>query len=164
MQVKLKCPKENQTGKAVIVELYETKGTLCPVKAFERWHARAAVAEDLPLFRDSNGHPVTGKFMNKWLKARLSKFVNYEEGKYSSHSFRIGLASTMAEKGTSTQDIMEAGRWSSKAYESYVKLPQTKRAAAARTIRDIVMQVKEWKQLKIKGVLLDSIVCSVSVL
>ena len=75
--------------------------------------------------------------MNKWLRARLQKVVNQTKGRFSSHSFRIGLASTMAEKGLSTDDIKEAGRWSSKAYEEYLKLPQTRRVQAAKKVADM---------------------------
>jgi hypothetical protein len=33
LEVKLKCPKENRNGKAVMVDIFESGGTLCPVKA-----------------------------------------------------------------------------------------------------------------------------------
>lgn len=137
LKITLKNPKENRTGKSVVVEVYETQGTLCPVKAFDRWSSRADISEELPLFREASGENVTGKKMNKWLNARLENVIDQDKGKYSSHSFRIGLASTMAEKGLSTEDIKEAGRWSSKAYEVYLRLPQTKRVKAATEVARI---------------------------
>ena len=142
LKIRLKCPKEDKTGKAIFVEVHETQGTLCPVKAFARWSSRAVTDFNLPLFRKNSGETVTGKAMNKWLKARLQGVVDYNKGKYSSHSFRIGLASTMAEKGLSISDIKEAGRWSSKAYEIYLKLPQTKRANAAKAIAELDRHVQ----------------------
>ena len=137
LRIKLKCPKEDRAGKAVIVEVHETQGTLCPVKAFERWSSKADIQMKMPLFRNSSGSNVTGRIMNRWLKDRLEKVIDYKKGNYSAHSFRIGLASTMAERGLDSQDIKEAGRWSSKAYELYVKLPQTKRAGTAKAIADL---------------------------
>ena len=134
LEVTLKCPKENRTGKAVVVEVYESKGTLCPVKAFERWRAKTETKKGLPLFRDEKGTPVTGTKLNKWMKDRLGKYVDYRRGKFSSHSFRSGLATTLGTKGFSEDDIKEAGRWSSQAYEIYVKLPRVKRAEVARRI------------------------------
>jgi len=131
LRVKLKCSKENKTGKSVIVEIHETKGTLCPVKAFTRWGSRASIAEKLPLFRKQSGVPVTGKCFNIWLKDMLPPTVG---GKHAAHSFRIGLASTMAAKGLSTKEIKEAGRWSSNAYEQYIRLHHVKRASAATAI------------------------------
>ena len=40
---------------------------------------------------------------------------------YSSHSFRIGAASTAARLGISDQTIQVLGRWSSQAYRSYIR-------------------------------------------
>lgn len=134
LEVKLKCPKESKTGKVVVLEVYETKGTLCPVKAFERWESRTVTKNGLPLFRDEHGTPVTGARMNRWLKNRLKGHVDYKTGKFTSHSFRIGLATTMGTEGFSAADIKEAGRWSSNAYELYMKLPRVKRASVAKAI------------------------------
>jgi hypothetical protein len=36
LEVKLKCPKESKAGKAVLVDIFETGGSLCPVKAYTR--------------------------------------------------------------------------------------------------------------------------------
>ena len=134
LEIKLKCPKESKSGKAVIVEVYESKGTLCPVKAFERWATRTRIELGYPLFRNEGGVPITGAKLNKWMENRLGKHINYKKGKFSSHSFRSGLATTMGTKGFSEEDIKEAGRWSSTAYEVYVKLPRRKREGVAKKI------------------------------
>ncbi len=137
LQIKLKCPKEDRTGKATIVEIYETKGVLCPIKAYEKWNSSTKTEKGLPLFRRSDGTPVTGKKLNSWLKDRLGKYIDKDAGKFTSHSFRIGLASTLAASGLGTAEIKEAGRWSSNAYEVYMKLPQAKRAKAAEAIKNL---------------------------
>jgi hypothetical protein len=136
--VTLKCPKESKKGgAAVIVEIFETGGVLCPVKAFQKWESRAKPAAGFPLFREANGTPLTGVKLNKWLKDRLQTHVDYQKGKFTSHSFRSGLATTLGTLGYSTDDIKEAGRWSSNAYEVYMKLPRVKRAAVARKIGNL---------------------------
>jgi hypothetical protein len=135
--VKLKSPKENKNGKAVIVEVYETQGVLCPIKAFQRWLSNTKTQEGFPLFRDQTGTPLTGRKMNMWLRERLEEQIDYKKGKFTSHSFRIGLATTMGTLGYSTEDIKEAGRWSSNAYEVYMKLPRVKRAAVAMKISQL---------------------------
>jgi hypothetical protein len=33
IEVRLKCPNENRSGKEVIVNIFESNGTLCPLKA-----------------------------------------------------------------------------------------------------------------------------------
>lgn len=137
LEVKLKSPKENRSGKAVIIEIYETKGTLCPVKAFERWAAKVVHTTGLPLFRGDTGTPLTGAKLNRWLHGRLEGYVDFKKGTFTSHSFRIGLATTMATMGFNKDDIKEAGRWSSNAYKVYMKLPHVKRARIAKMIKDL---------------------------
>jgi len=136
MTVRLKCPKEDRTGKPVFVEVYETGGQLCPVKAFKKWQKKTTCQRGLPLFRDETGTPFTGARLNKALKERLQCYISYD-GSFTSHSFRIGLASTLAQQGLADSEVAEAGRWSSRAYELYMKLPRVKRAGAARSIAHI---------------------------
>jgi hypothetical protein len=61
IEIKLKGPKENRSNKAVVVDILECGGTLCPVKAYTRWRDRAKPTDDLLAFRDENGVPLTGK-------------------------------------------------------------------------------------------------------
>jgi hypothetical protein len=134
LEVKLKSPKEDKTGKAVIIEIFETEGVLCPVRAFEKWAKKTTFETGFPLFRAKQGWPLTGVKMNRWLKDRLESSIDYSKGKFTSHSFRIGLATTMGTLGYSDDDIKEAGRWSSRAFEVYMKLPRVKRAEVAKKI------------------------------
>jgi hypothetical protein len=134
IEVRLKCPKENRSGKEVVVDIFESGGTLCPVKAFTRWQEKRQPEDGLPIFRDERGVPVTGKKMNSWLQTLLKKHVDYDKARFTGHSFRIGLATTLGTLGFSTDDIKEAGRWSSNAYEVYMKLPRKRRLAVAEKI------------------------------
>ena len=52
----------------------------------------------------------------------------------TSHSFRAGIASLMGVLGYSDDQIMAIGRWSSSAFERYLKLPRTKRAQMAKEL------------------------------
>lgn len=134
LEVVLKCPKENKTAAPVIVEIFETKGKLCPVKAFTRWRGRTKAMPGYPCFREDDGTPLTGRKFNNWLQDRLANFATKTGKKFSTHSFRIGLATSMAALGISEDDIKEAGRWSSRAYECYIRLPRKKRRTAATCI------------------------------
>ena len=51
---------------------------------------------------------------------------------FSSHSFRAGAASSMAAMGFGDEDIQSVGRWSSRAFLEYIKLPRTRKAEIAR--------------------------------
>ena len=134
LEVKLKCPKEDKSGKAVILEVFESSSSICPVKAFERWERQAGTEKGFPLFRNNSGVPLTGRRINQWLKELLEPYVDYKKGKFTSHSFRIGLASTLGSMGFSDAEIRAAGRWNSNVHEIYMKLPRVKRAAVAKKI------------------------------
>ena len=86
----------------------------------------------MSVIRHKSGKCFTGKEINKRLDELtegLEKLV--PGGTIKSHSFRSGVASEMARKGHNSEEIKGVGRWSSKAYLNYVKLPQTRRAEMA---------------------------------
>lgn len=139
LELTLRCPKENKSAAATVVEVFETKGSLCPVKAYSRWRSKFKGDTNLPCFRWANGTPLTGRKFNVWLKERTESFLVGQKGFLSSHSFRIGLATTMASVGLGDDDIKEAGRWCSRAYEVYIRLPRKKRRKAADIISKIGM-------------------------
>ena len=135
IQVKIKSPKTDRIGVDQIVDVYESTGPLCPVKALLSWHATASHRRaDAPAFLDEHGSPLTGKKFNIYLKTYLSKYLNYTKGKISSHSFRAGMASLLGTLGFTDEEIQAVGRWNSRAFTAYLKLPQTNRLAMARAI------------------------------
>ena len=81
--------------------------------------------EDAPFFTNSEGKPLTQKYLNKILKELLGKHL--KGGVITGHSFRAGLISMFAREGFSESQLKEIGRWSSRAYECYVKLGRSKR-------------------------------------
>jgi hypothetical protein len=127
----LKCPKENKSAAPVVVDVFANGGALCPIRAFWKWKKNATWRPDRPLFCWPDGTPLTGKRLNGVLKQLLSDVLIYAEGSVTSHSFRSGIASMMAAKGFNEHDIKAIGRWSSRAYEVYIKHPRTKRAEMA---------------------------------
>ena len=64
LMVHLKWPKEYKSGKGVLVELFPTDTFSCPASAFKKW-------------------------MNRQL---LGSFINYDMGRFLTHSFRAGKA------------------------------------------------------------------------
>ena len=131
LQVKVKAPKEDKNGKVVIVDVFQTATAVCPVQAFVKWDRFRLKEVDQPLFRFSSGEPLTGKRLNEIIRERLRGYVE-DERLYSSHSFRAGTASAMAALGYGDEDIQAVGRWSSRAFLEYIKLPRTRRAEVAK--------------------------------
>ena len=132
LQLRIKAPKEDKAGNSIIVDVYETSNDLCPVTAFKKWKQRSRCEDDQPVFRWSNGTPLTGRKFNEILKERLTGYVDGAEKLFSSHSFRSGAASMLGCLGYSDADIKAVGRWGSRAFLEYVRLPRTQRIEVAR--------------------------------
>lgn len=133
IEIVLKSPKES--GNKTIVDIFESGGPLCPVKAMQKWQKVSKPDATLPLFRDKNGTPLTATKLNLYLKELLGKHLN--SGSITTHSFRIGIASILGTKGFSDSEIKLAGRWSSRAFQAYLRLPRTQRAAIAMKIGNL---------------------------
>ena len=135
LQILVKSPKEDRIGKEIIIDVYETKGKFCPVKYYKKWlDSQPPIANKKPAFLKPDGSPLTGEDFNKILKQLLSPHIDYTKSKISTHSFRGGMATLLGQMGFSDEQIQAMGRWSSRAFESYIKMPRTKRAMMARKL------------------------------
>ena len=140
--IHLKCPKEQQLGKGVNVELFSTGTFSCPVNAWVKWRklAKFNLEASKPMFRLASGKCLTGAEFNKDIKHLLGRYIDYDHGKYLSHSFRAGMASMMASAGYKDEEIMRQGRWNSRAFLIYCK---TGRSSRLREHRDIARKLTE---------------------
>jgi len=137
LSVKLKCPKERQAGRPTVVDILEVGGPLCPIKAYKRWESREVHRRGEPMFHWPDGTPLTGRRFNVEVKRLLGSEATTAEGVISSHSFRSALPTILAEIGHSEDDLKRIGRWSSRAYNAYIKGPRTQRLAMAKKIAEM---------------------------
>ena len=71
------------------------------------------------------------------MKDLLSSVIDYNKmGKISSHSFRIGITTMLGKLGYSDEEIMAIGRWSSSAFELYIRSPRAVRAKTAKRMAE----------------------------
>lgn len=113
--------------------MFENNTKLCPVKAFIRYRdSQRGSLKNLPAFRDDMGKAYRKAKFNADLKKLLGPHIKY--GKISTHSFRCGLATLLAEEGYSDPDIQAMGRWSSNAFLTYIKRPRLTRVRVARKL------------------------------
>ena len=91
----------------------------CPVKNMYRYLAIRGASPG-PLFI-SSGRALTRNQFTKQLQGAL-RFIGLSSSRYSSHSFRIGSASFMANKGASDAQIKRAARRSSSAFVAYIRI------------------------------------------
>ncbi len=105
--------------------------TLCAVNAIDLLLA-ASVTHQGPIFHFWNGTSLTRQKLNTLIKL-LATRCGIAPERYSSHSFRIGAASTAAAAGVPDWQIQALGRWSSDCYKRYIRLPDpdTNNIAAA---------------------------------
>ena len=133
--VTVKSPKTGNANSIDVIDIFPTCTDLCPVRAFSKWRKCCSVSSpDLPAFRLGSGHSLTSKCLNKQLKIWLSPYLNFNIGYVSGHSFRAGIPSVLGALGFNDHDIKLVGRWSSRAFQTYLKLPRTKRLAMATAI------------------------------
>jgi hypothetical protein len=66
--------------------------------------------------------PITRSFFNSQLQLSL-KFAGLNLKNCKTHSFRIGAATTAWAKGFSEEQIQQMGRWNSKAFKKYIRIP-----------------------------------------
>ena len=94
--------------------------SICPVAALTRYLQMRGSSPG-PLFLCQDGTPLSPTTVNNWLRSILSSAG--VTGNYSSHSFRIGAATSAALAGVPDHLIKTLGRWSSDAYLRYIRTP-----------------------------------------
>ena len=137
LQIQLKSEKTNKGSKSTWIDLYQSNNFLCPIRAYGKYYKSRPPASDHPAFLDEEGKHYTQRMFNADLKLLTIPELNYLGGQISGHSFRSGLASMLGQLGFSDEEIQATGRWSSRCFELYFKLPRTKRAEMARKISQI---------------------------
>ena len=138
--IHLKAPKEDRLSSGINIELFATGTSLCPVKAWKKWMEvrKERLQATKPVFRQSSGKCMSGSLFNRDLKNLLGKYIDYSKGKITTHSFRSGFASFMAEAGYKDEEIMRQGRWHSEAFKVYCK---TGRGSRMREQRDLARKI-----------------------
>ena len=139
----LKSPKTDRIGAGQRVEVFETENFMCPFKALKKYRESAKFDENPnePVFREKSGCCFTGKTLNKYLE-EISPELKKQGIHVRNHSFRAGVPTMMATLGYPEKDIMAAGRWQSKAFMAYTKLPRLQRAKFAVDLSTKLTQAK----------------------
>ena len=94
---------------------------LCPCRALHRYITLFRTSRQGPLFMHSDTSPLTSFQFTSVLK-HSAAHAGIPTQHLSSHSFRIGACSSALNLGLSVKDIKQLGRWSSKAFQSYIRI------------------------------------------
>ena len=119
-KVRIKCSKTDPFRLGCDIYLGRTEGAVCPIRALGHYLTVRGSAEG-PLFTFGDGRPLSRQQLSSTVQSILSA-AGYS-GVYSGHSFRIGAATTAAAQGVPDHLIKTLGRWSSDAYQIYIRTP-----------------------------------------
>ena len=118
VQITLTAPKTMRTMPYQVVALPAVSSVLCPVAAWRalgKAKGKVGHQEDL-VFSWSSGSPFTirelGRLMGEW---------SDQESRYTPRDLRAALPTLLARKGVSEDTLKMLGRWSSKAFNSYIR-------------------------------------------
>ena len=119
--VNIKISKTDPFREGQIIRLAASNSSVCPVRALQN-HLRNCNLPNQPLFTFADASYLSRQILSNILKSLLPK---HNCSPFSSHSFRIGAATTAAAAGIPEWLIKVLGRWSSDCYERYIKTPAT---------------------------------------
>ena len=97
----------------------------CALLTMLKWRFQHGITMDdsTPLFLFANGDCLTKSTFKAWTKSLLLA-IGMDASQFSGHSYRAGSATTAALCGLSDHEIKLLGRWSSSAYQRYIRAPE----------------------------------------
>ena len=137
MTVHIQSSKTDPFRDGCTIRVGATGNFLCPVSAMYNFIHQSTFISG-PLFTYSDGSYLTRNRVALMLR---SCFGNC---RINTHSFRIGGASTMASAGIPDSTIMIMGRWSSNAYQQYLRLSDSLIHRTAQTTSRTLLLSKAW--------------------
>ncbi|GAU96873.1 hypothetical protein RvY_08247 [Ramazzottius varieornatus] len=114
VQICLRRDKTHRKTEPPAIYLTKTQTDTCPVQALHAYMLVRYSARHTPLFISHDGSYLTRQRVNRELQFFLGNG-------FTSHSFRIGAASTASKAGCSMEQIRAMGRWSSDVSNRYVR-------------------------------------------
>jgi hypothetical protein len=131
--------KTDTFDEGVDVTLHSTGGLLCPLRWIKRAFEDAPdKCPEAPAFQRSNGKPITYAYFQGFIK-RLCLRAGIGSARFSTHSLRIGAASTLIALGFSVDDVKRLGRWKSAAYVGYIRAVSGIHQRVSRSLQQAVV-------------------------
>ena len=132
LQVTIKASKTDPFRKGVTIFLGRTRNELCPVAASLQYMIQRGGAPG-PLFKFGDGRYLTRDRFVSAVRSALN-VAGINPSLYAGHSFRIGAATTAAQRGIQDSLIKTLGRWESSAYTIYIRTPRETLCSVARAL------------------------------
>ena len=120
LTISLPSSKTSQFAPPAPIHIGATSSSMCPVQAMRRFLRSRRAPLSAPLFVFPDGSFLSSRLVSTTLKWALLQ-AGEDPTAYSSHSLRIGAATTAAAAGLPDHLIQKLGRWRSGAYKSYIR-------------------------------------------
>ena len=120
LRVCIKSSKTDPFRQGCFIYLGRGQAPVCPISAILAYLHRRAPSSG-PLVIDTHGQPLTRSRPSSFIQSVLQ--IAGIPAQFLGHSFRIGAATTAAQCGIPDHLIKTMGRWSSDAYQLYVRTP-----------------------------------------
>ena len=122
LQVRLKQSKTDPFRQGIYLFVGKTGSDLCPVSAVLAYLVVRGKKEG-PLVTYQDGWYLTRQRLVAEVRDALER-AGLDQSRYCGHSYRIGAATTAAERGIEDAIIKTLGRWRSLAYLDFIKIPR----------------------------------------
>ena len=120
IHIHIKTSKTDPFRQGCTIKLAPTHHNICPVSALKGF-LEAHPTRHGPLLTYADGTYLTRRRLNTLLQTAIP---NTETGKTSSHSFRIGAASTATASGMPRWLMQQMGCWNSDSFCTYIQIPE----------------------------------------
>ena len=107
-------------AQSFLIHIPASHASCCPVRAWDRYASAQILRPLEPAFMLPKGGPLLGHTLVSALRLGLQSKCSPNTTKYTLHSLRRGGAQAAAAAGSSLQDVMALGSWSSAAIHCYV--------------------------------------------
>ena len=134
ISIKLHQSKTDPFRHGYVVSLHASNSSTCPLRAFQLYSAMTPnKSPSSPVFSAGRFSPLTRTKLNNVLRHLLQQ-AGVNHAHYTSHSFRIGAATTAAAAGLPSWLIQKLGRWTSNTYTSYIHCPTISTSSISRIL------------------------------
>ena len=138
--LKIKSSKTDPFRQGCHIKLCNINSLICPVQALKQYLAIHPFTVG-PLFTYADKSFLTRRRLNTFLRSAIPSSKN---APVSSHSFRIGAATTATAGGIPRWTIQKLGRWNSDCYRTYIQLSDATILDAQTTIATTTRTGTAW--------------------
>ena len=124
LSVAIKASKTDKTNAGFAVVIACVPHVTCAVCAMSSYlESKDRTYTNEPLFCTQNGTLLTKTLFQKQIKLYIAA-LGYSPDLFSGHSFRAGCATDAATAGFMDWELKLLGRWTSDAYQGYIRAPR----------------------------------------